>query len=127
MDASSGSKSSTSGAAAILIFPNCAVNPATCSSILLSEQTFLFPVSNAENIQYGGKNELNILLQVVIVALKMCGIFCTICDSADGAQSRKKVSILFIAVVHRGHNANKNIVANIIKFVQMYHKFLQIH
>ena len=30
-------------------------------------------------------------------------------------------------VAHKGHAANKNIAANILKFVQMYYKFLQIH
>ena len=30
-------------------------------------------------------------------------------------------------VANQGHDENKNIAANILKFVQMYYKFLQIH
>ena len=30
-------------------------------------------------------------------------------------------------VAHKGHAANKNIAANILKFVQMYYKFPQMH
>ena len=37
------------------------------------------------------------------------------------------VGQLEVTVVHKGYTANKNIAANILKFVQMCYKFLQIH
>ena len=47
--------------------------------------------------------------------------------SNTGLVVSKKRASLKPAVSHKGHAANKNVAANILKFVQMYYKFPQIH